>query len=88
MDWSNTRQYKSVYGWIWNGKKRKLWRNRNFSRRILKKLDEHENYPIHIITPRQILKAGIKESITEEDMEKTSQLFEDLKIKDEPIKSH
>ena len=70
------------------GKRKSFEETEISAEEYMQRFNEHEKNPIHIITPRQILKAGIKESITAEDVEQTSQFFEGLKIKDEPIKSH
>ncbi len=54
----------------------------------IKRLNEHETNPIHIVTPRQIVEAGIDKNIATENMEQAGSLMESLAIENEQTKSH
>ena len=52
----------------------------------IKRLSEHETRPIHIVTPRQIVEAGIDANITTDDIEQVSTLIENLEKENKQIK--
>ena len=54
----------------------------------IKRLNEHEIHPIHIVTPRQIVEAGIDNNIATENIEQASTLIESLEIENKQVKSH
>ncbi len=54
----------------------------------IKRLNEHETSPIHIITPRQMVEAAIDTNMTVEDIEQAGSLMESLTIENEQTKSH
>ena len=54
----------------------------------IKRLNEHETNSIHIVTPRQIVEAGIDKNIATENMEQADSLMESLAIENEQTKSH
>lgn len=54
----------------------------------IKRLNEHETNPIHIVTPCQIVEAGIDKNIATENMEQAGSLMESLEIENEQTKSH
>lgn len=54
----------------------------------IKRLNGHETNPIHIVTPRQIVEAGIDKNIATENMEQAGSLMESLAIENEQTKSH
>lgn len=54
----------------------------------IKRLNEHEESPIHIVTSRQIVEVGIDKIIATENIEQARELIESLKIENEQVKSH
>ena len=54
----------------------------------VRKTDEHEVYPIHVVTSRQIVDAGIDNNISTEDTEQAGELIHSLLVEQEKTKSH
>lgn len=54
----------------------------------IRRLNEHETSPIHIVTPRQIVETAIDMNMAVEDIEQASSLMESLAIENEQTKSH
>lgn len=54
----------------------------------LRRLNEHQTSPIHIVTPRQMIEAAIDANMAIEDIEQASFLMESLSIENEQTKSH
>ena len=54
----------------------------------IRRLNEHETSPIHIVTPRQMVEAAIDTNMAVEDIEQAGSLIESLSIENEQTKSH
>lgn len=54
----------------------------------IRRLNEHETSPIHIVTPRQMVEAAIDTNMAVEDIEQAGSLMESLAIENKQTKSH
>ena len=54
----------------------------------IKRLNEHETSPIHIVTPRQMVEAAIDTNMAVEDIEQAGSVMESLSIENEQTKSY
>lgn len=54
----------------------------------IKRLADHKEHPIHIVTPRQMVEAAIDRNIAAENIEQVGSFMESLAIENQQAKSH